>query len=48
MPKVFKMRQFMSGRSPAVRIPMSMAFPGKTELVVVREGNRIIVEAAEE
>ncbi|MCL2021790.1 MAG: AbrB family transcriptional regulator [Betaproteobacteria bacterium] len=48
MPQSFKTRQFMAGNSPAVRIPMNMAFPDKTELVVIREGNRIIVEAAEE
>jgi len=47
MSQVFKTRQFMAGNSPAVRIPMSMAFPHKTELVVIREGNRIIVEAQE-
>lgn len=37
----------MAGNSPAVRIPTEMAFPNKTELVVVREGDRIIVEPKE-
>ncbi|MDR1967132.1 MAG: AbrB family transcriptional regulator [Burkholderiaceae bacterium] len=45
MQKVFKTRQFMAGNSPAVRIPVHMAFPPKTELLVIREGNRIVVEA---
>ena len=36
----FITRQFMAGNSPAVRIPTSMAFPHKTELVVMREGER--------
>jgi len=44
MQKVFYTRQFMAGNSPAVRIPMDMAFPNKTDLVVIREGDRIIVE----
>jgi len=44
MQKVFYTRQFMAGNSPAVRIPMDMAFPNKTNLVVIREGDRIIVE----
>ncbi|MDR1946683.1 MAG: AbrB/MazE/SpoVT family DNA-binding domain-containing protein [Desulfovibrio sp.] len=42
--KPFITRQFMAGNSPAVRIPINMAFPHKTELVVIREGDRIIVE----
>jgi len=48
MQQVFRTRQFMAGNSPAVRLPVGMAFPDKTELVVMREGNRIIVEAQEE
>ena len=47
MPKVFHTRQFMAGNSPAVRIPVGMAFPKQTKLVVIREGNRIIVEPEE-
>lgn len=44
---VFNTRQFRAGNSQAVRIPSEMAFPPKTELVVYREGNRIIVEPKE-
>ncbi|MDR1349230.1 MAG: hypothetical protein LBJ59_00340 [Zoogloeaceae bacterium] len=44
MQKIFHTKQFMAGNSPAVRIPMDMAFPPHTSLVVVREGGRIIVE----
>ena len=43
-PQVFKTRQFMAGNSPAVRIPVSMAFAHQTELSVTRVGDRIIVE----
>jgi len=45
--QTFITRQFMAGNSPAVRIPTSMAFPPRTELVVIREGDRIIVEPTE-
>jgi len=48
MQKPFHTRQFMAGNSPAVRIPMGMAFPDKTEVVVMRDGDRIIVEAQKE
>lgn len=48
MQQVFHTRQFMAGNSPAVRIPSNMAFPNQTALVVIREGNRIIVEPQEE
>jgi antitoxin VapB len=44
---IFTTRQFMAGNSPAVRIPVGMAFPDKTELVVMREGDRLIVEPKE-
>jgi len=37
----------MAGNSLAVRIPVGMAFPDKTELVVIRDGNKIIVEPQE-
>ncbi|MCL2076643.1 MAG: AbrB family transcriptional regulator [Betaproteobacteria bacterium] len=47
MPQAFVTRQFMAGNSPAVRIPARMAFPPKTELTVVRDGDRIIVEPRE-
>jgi len=46
-PHTFVTRQFKAGNSPAVRIPVGMAFPHKTELVVIREGDRIIVEPKE-
>jgi antitoxin VapB len=46
-PHVFVTRQFMAGNSPAVRIPVGMAFPDRTELLVVREGDRLIVEPKE-
>jgi antitoxin VapB len=48
MSKTFLTRQFMAGNSPAVRIPVDMAFPNKTPLLLIREGNRIIVEPQEE
>ncbi|HES77141.1 MAG TPA: AbrB/MazE/SpoVT family DNA-binding domain-containing protein [bacterium] len=44
MQKVFHTRQFKAGNSLAVRIPVGMAFPHQTRLVVTREGDRIIVE----
>lgn len=44
MQKVFHTRQFKAGNSLAVRIPVGMAFPHQTKLVVTREGDRIIVE----
>jgi antitoxin VapB len=46
--RAFVTRQFMAGNSPAVRIPASMAFPHRTELVVSREGDKIIVEPKEQ
>jgi len=46
--QIFRTRQFMAGNSPAVRLPVGMAFPDKTELVVIRDGKRIIVEAEED
>jgi len=48
MSQVFRTRQFMAGNSAAVRIPANMAFPPKTELLVIREGNRLIVEPQQE
>lgn len=47
MNQVFHTRQFMAGNSPAVRIPVNMAFPNQTELIVKRDGDRIIVEPKE-
>ncbi len=46
-PKPFITHQFMAGNSPAIRIPAAMAFAHKTELVVIREGDRIIIEPKE-
>jgi antitoxin VapB len=48
MQQVFRTRQFRAGNSPAVRIPATMAFPDRTPLVVIRSGNRIIVEPQED
>jgi len=48
MQQVFHTHQFMAGNSPAVRIPVGMAFPDKTELMVIRDGDRIIIEARTE
>ena len=48
MQKVFHTRQFMAGNSPAIRIPANMAFPHQTPLVIIRDGDRIIVEAQKE
>jgi antitoxin VapB len=42
--QIFYTRQFKAGNSTAVRIPADMAFPPRTELVVIRDGNRIVVE----
>jgi virulence-associated protein VagC len=40
---------FQNGGSQAVRLPQSCRFPeGATEVVVRREGNRIILEPADE
>jgi antitoxin VapB len=47
LPQPFVTRQFIAGNSPAVRIPVGMAFPHNTKLVVIREGDRIIVEPKE-
>ena len=47
MPQTYTTRQFQSGNSQAVRLPASMAFPPKTELIVTREGEKIIVQPVE-
>lgn len=47
MPAMFTTWQFRAGNSQAVHIPAEMAFAPKTELVVRREGDRIIVEPKE-
>lgn len=46
--KTFTTRQFRAGDSQAVLIPANMAFPPKTELLVIREGDRIIIEPYEQ
>lgn len=42
--QVFHTRQFMAGNSPAVRIPVGMAFAHQTELVVTRRGESIVIQ----
>lgn len=37
---------FMNGRSQAVRIPKEFAFEGITELLIRRDGQRLILEPA--
>jgi antitoxin VapB len=44
MPQTYTTRQFQAGNSQAVRLPASMAFPAKTELIVTREGDKIVVQ----
>ena len=43
----FNTRQFQAGNSQAVRLPADIAFPPKTELVVIREGEKIIIQPLE-
>jgi antitoxin VapB len=43
----FTTRQFKAGNSQAVRLPADIAFPPKTELVVTREGEKIIIQPLE-
>lgn len=43
----FNTRQFQAGNSQAVRLPADIAFPPKTELVVTRDGEKIIIEPLE-
>ena len=47
MPPAFTTRQFQAGNSQAVRLPADLAFPPKTELVVTRVGEKIIVQPLE-
>ena len=47
MHQAFTTRQFQAGNSQAVRLPADLAFPPKTELVVTRVGDRIIVQPLE-
>jgi antitoxin VapB len=39
---------FQSGGSQAVRLPKECRFPGQGEVLVRREGRRVILEAADE
>jgi antitoxin VapB len=48
MPQIYKTRQFQAGNSQAVRLPATMAFPPKTELVITRQGDKIIVQPVEQ
>jgi antitoxin VapB len=43
----FNTRQFQAGNSQAVRLPANIAFPPKTELVITREGEKIIIQPLE-
>ena len=43
----FNTRQFKAGNSQAVRLPANIAFPPKTELVVTREDEKIIIQPLE-
>ena len=47
MTQAFTTRQFQAGNSQAVRLPADLAFPPKTELVVTRVGEKIIVQPLE-
>jgi antitoxin VapB len=47
MSQTYTTRQFQAGNSQAVRLPANMAFPPKTELIVTREGEKIIVQPVE-
>ena len=47
MTQTYTTRQFQAGNSQAVRLPANMAFPPKTELIVTREGEKIIVQPVE-
>lgn len=47
MPQTYTTRQFQAGNSQAVRLPANLAFPPKTELIVTREGEKIIVQPVE-
>lgn len=47
MALAFTTRQFQAGNSQAVRLPADLAFPPKTELVVTRVGEKIIVQPLE-
>ena len=37
---------FKTGGSQAVRLPRRFRFPGQTEVLIRREGNRVVLEGA--
>ena len=41
--QTFVTRQFIADSQPAVHIPQEIAFPPGAELLVVREGGRIVI-----
>ena len=43
----FSTHQFQAGNSQAVRLPANIAFPPKTELLITREGDKIIIQPVE-
>jgi antitoxin VapB len=45
--QTYTTRQFRAGNSQAVRLPATVAFAPRTELIVTREGDKIIVQPAE-
>ena len=47
MANTFNTHQFRAGNSQAVRLPAEIAFPPKTELVITREGEKIIIQPRE-
>jgi antitoxin VapB len=47
MAQAYTTRQFRAGNSQAVRLPATVAFPPKNELIVTREGDKIIVQPAQ-
>lgn len=47
MSLTFNTHQFQAGNSQAVRLPATIAFPPKTELVVTRVGDKIIIQPVE-
>jgi antitoxin VapB len=48
MPQTYTSRQLQGGNSQVVRLPANIAFPPKPELVLTREGEKIIVHPLEE
>ena len=46
--KSARAKLFQNGGSQAVRLPKACRFPEQQEVLVRREGNRVILEAADE